>query len=140
VFVLIDDGKSAPSDYERFEELILAQRTKYKHGIGCLVVIPQRATPPTDEVRAAINRTLDQLQSGLKCCCWVVEQTGFQAAIARAILTSIRLFVRRSYPTNVCTNLSEAFAWMLPHLAGGVARQAETLEAAAYVSRTRTDA
>jgi serine/threonine protein kinase len=139
VFVVIDDGQSAPSDYRHFEELILAQKRKYLHGIGCLVVIPQRATPPSDEVRAAINRTLDKLQSGLRCCCWVVEGTGFQAAIARAVLTGFRLFSRRSYPTNVCTNVSEALAWMLSHLEGGDERLAEAREAAASISGERVD-
>jgi hypothetical protein len=118
LFVLIDNGKSRASDYVQFGALILEQRGRYKEGIGGLVIIPENATPPPDDVRQAINDALKALESGLLCFCWLVEGRGFQGAVARGVLTGIRLFGRYSYPTHVTTDLGAALDWLLPHLPG----------------------
>jgi hypothetical protein len=137
VFVLVDNGKARVNDYAHFGRLILEQKAKYKAGIGSLVIIPEGATPPPDEVRKAINRALNNLDDGLRCFCWIVEGSGFQAAVARGVLTGIRLFGRHRYPTQIETNLEEALAWILPHLDGGKKRLADVPAAAAFIRHER---
>ena len=41
------------------------------------------------------------------------------------MLTGLRVMTRHSYPTHVASSLQAAVAWILPHLAGGVARLAD---------------
>ncbi len=56
------------------------------------------------------------LAGKLRCFCWLVEESGFEGATVRAVLTGLRMFGRFSYPTHVSTKMEDALAWMLPHL------------------------
>jgi hypothetical protein len=133
MFVLVEDGKSRAGDYEHCGRLIAEQRQAYPTGVGGLVIIPEGATPPSDEARKAINAVLKSQEDGLLCFCWLVEGTGFPAAIARGILTGIRVFGRFSYPTQIANSLPDALEWMSPYLS---AVRAEGVETAASVIAT----
>ena len=137
ICVVVDDGSARVVDYADFGRLILEQKSKYPGGIGCLVIIPQQAKPPPDDVRKAINRALADIEDGLSCFCWVVESTGFSAAMARGVLTGIRILARHKYPIETKLDLKDALTWMLPHLEGGKQRIADVPEAVAYILQQR---
>jgi hypothetical protein len=122
LFVVVDDGKGTVSDYDVLRKMVVEQSSRHPGGLGCLAVITANAKPPSDEVRASLNKTLEVVP--LKCICWQVEGAGFQAAMVRAVLSGLRFFKRQSYPTHISTDLVEAVGWMLPHLeAGTVGRE-----------------
>jgi hypothetical protein len=120
IVVVIDDGTAQASTYEGLRTLVKEQAANYSKGLACLTIIPRHATPLPEDVRSALNAAL--ANAPLLCLCWLVEGSGFQGAMARALLTGVRLFGRLSFPTHVATHLDEAVVWMLPHLEGGKAR------------------
>lgn len=117
LFVVIDDGKGTASDYDVLRKMVVEQSSRNPGGLGCLAIITANAKPPSDEVRASLNKTLEVIP--LKCICWQVEGAGFQAAMVRAVLSGLRFFKRQTYPTHISTNLVEAVGWILPHLEAG---------------------
>ena len=137
VCVIVDDGTARAADYADFGKLILEQKSRFAKGIGCLVIIPEHSKPPPDEVRKAINCALADLESGLRCFCWIVESSGFHAAIARGVLTGIRILARHKYPIETKTNIEDALNWMLPQLEGGKQRLGDIPSAVSYVRQQR---
>jgi hypothetical protein len=135
ICVVIDDGGGKPSDYEMLRDLLARMGREYPAGLGCLTVIPPDAKPPSDEARKALNEGLEVVR--LRCICWLVEGTGFQGAMVRAVLTGLRFFVRAQYPRNIVTSLEEAIAWMLPHLEGGAKRVHRVEQAAEAICAQR---
>lgn len=139
MFVLVESEKSRAGDYAEFGTLIRKQRLLYPTGIGLLTIIPAGAAPPSDDARKAINGALKSLEGGLLCVCWLVEGAGFPAAVARGILTGIRVFGRFSYPTHIANDLEGALTWMAPFLAG-VRAEGAGAAASAIMSERAGDA
>jgi hypothetical protein len=137
IFVVVDDGGGKPSDYDILRDMILRQSAKHTQGLGCLTVIPPDARPPSDEARKALNGNLET--ANLRCICWLVEGSGFQGAMVRAVLTGLRFFVRCSYPRHIVTNLEEGVAWIIPHLENGAARMNRLPEAANAIRAQRAE-
>jgi hypothetical protein len=102
--------------------------------MGCLVIIPVDAKPPSEPVREAMKAALAVLR--LRCLCWLVEGAGFQAAMVRGVLTGLRLVANRSYATHVSRDLEEALTWILPHLEGG-SKRIEAVSRGAAIIRAR---
>jgi hypothetical protein len=118
IFAVVDNGRAQPDEYEGLQRLMKAQAARFSGGIGCLVIIPRNATPPTEEARKALNRVLESTPGSLRCLCWLVEGTGFQGAMVRAVLTGLRLVAGRAYATHVSTDIDEALGWLLTFLRG----------------------
>jgi hypothetical protein len=116
VFVLIDNGTARESDYAVIQRMLAEHGSRYATGVGCLVIIPVDAKPPSERVRKAMKAALAVVP--LRCLCWLVEGAGFQAAMVRGVLTGLSLVANRSYETHVSRDLGAALAWMLPHLEG----------------------
>jgi hypothetical protein len=135
VFVIVDDGTGRESDYALAQRMIAEHGSRYATGIGCLVIIPVDAKPPSEPVRKAMKAALEVVR--LRCLCWLVEGAGFQAAMARGVLTGLRLVANRSYETHVSASLEEAFAWMLPHLEGRTNRIEAVSRATAAIRVSR---
>jgi hypothetical protein len=135
IFVVIDDGGGKPSDYDMLRDLLARLGKEYPAGLGCLTVIPPDAKPPSEEARKALNANLEVAR--LRCICWLVEGSGFQGAMVRAVLTGLRFFVRAQYPRSIVTSLEEAMAWMFPHLEGGARRVSRMEQAVEAISRQR---
>jgi hypothetical protein len=135
VLVVIDDGGAKPSDYDMLRDLLARLGKEYPSGLGCLTVIPPDAKPPSEDARKALNANLEI--ANLRCICWLVEGSGFQGAMVRAVLTGLRFFVRAQYPRSIVTGLEEAILWMLPHLEGGAKRVHRVEEAVAAISAQR---
>jgi hypothetical protein len=129
IFVVVDDGKVPASQYASLNRRIVAQAAAYKDGVGAVVIIPENATPPPEDVRNAINDALKGLAGSLRSLCWVVEGTGFQGAMVRCVLNGIRMFSRNPYPTSITANLDDALAWTLPHLGKAPARASDLSQA-----------
>lgn len=137
IFVVVDNGKVPASEYSNLKQRIVDQASAFKDGVGGLVIIPQSATPPPEEVRKAINDALRGLADALRCFCWVVEGSGFQAAMVRGVLNGIRMFSRHPYPTFITSNLDEALAWILPQLGGNVLRTSDLNQARKQIKKER---
>jgi len=135
IFVVIDCGTGQPSDYDALRRMIIEQSSRYRAGLGCLVIIPADAKPPSEPVRNALNAALDS--APLRCLCWIVEGSGFQAAMVRAVITGLRFISHRPYPTYIAEDLEHALQWMLPYLAGGSDRMRRSREAAAAIRSDR---
>jgi hypothetical protein len=122
IFALVDQGRTEVADYPILERMVCEQAVKHPVGLACLVIIPSTATPPSDEVRRAINDVLTRLGPKLRCLCWLVEGSGFRAATVRAALAGLRILSRPPYPTLVSGDLRTALRWVMPHLQDGTAR------------------
>jgi len=140
VFALVDQGKTEVSDYPILERMVLEQAARYSGGLGCLVIIPSTASPPSEEVRRAINETLTRLAPKLRCLSWLVEGSGFRAATVRAALSGLRMLNRPPYPTLIASDMTEAVGWILPHLSDGKSREAEVPTAVEAILRARSSA
>lgn len=140
IVAIIDDGKQSAPAYEALARLAVALKTEHPRGYGVLIIIPKNARPPSDRARRAINDVLDAAAGGLKCICWVVEGKGFQAAMARAVLTGLRLLPRTSFETNVKSDLAEAVEWLLRCIRGpSVDLETEIMNACGYLCRHRPE-
>ena len=71
--VVVDNGRGRPHEYAALLGLATGQSRRYPGGIGCLVIIPGDATPPSDDARKALNHTLESVAGSLRCMCWLVE-------------------------------------------------------------------
>lgn len=139
IVAVIDNGRARAGDYTVLRNLVTAQAAKFPGGIGCLAVIPQNAVPPGDEARQALNSALHGATGSLRCMCWLVEGAGFQAAMVQAIVTGLRLFARRAYPTHVSTSMPEAVRWILSSLGDSELRGADAERACLDIQRSRMD-
>lgn len=118
IVAIVDDGRRSAPSYRGLGELADSLRRQYPRGYGLLIIIPQNARPPSDEARQSINEALARAAGGLKCVCWLVEGKGFQAAMARAVLTGLRFFPRASFETAVKSDLRGALEWILKCVRG----------------------
>lgn len=140
IVAIVDDGRHSAPAYEALSRLTEALKTEHPRGYGVLIIIPKNARPPSDQARRAINGAIEAAVGGLKCICWLVEGRGFQAAMARAVLTGLRFFPRGSFETNVKSDLPEAVEWILRRIRGpSVELETEVMNACGYLCRSRTD-
>jgi len=137
IFALVDQGNARPGDYPVLERLVLEQGKKHPGGLGGLVIIPSEANPPPEEVRRAISEVLMNVGPQLCCLCWLVEGAGFRAATVRAALIGLRVFSRRSYPTRVAGDMTEAIGWILKNLEHGKSRDSDLATAMDAIQRAR---
>lgn len=137
IFVVVDNGKVPASQYSNLRQRVIAQASGFKEGVGGLVIIPENATPPPEDVRNAINDALKGLADALRCFCWVVEGSGFQGAMVRGVLNGIRMFSRHPYPTSITANLDDGLAWVLPRLGAGALRTADLNQARLQIGLER---
>jgi hypothetical protein len=111
LFVIVDDGRVTINEYERLEPLVRVQAKGCPQGLGCLVIIPEKADPPTSAVRHHLEGMLGRLQ--IRSLAYLVEGSGFRAATARGALIGLGIFQRKRYPTKVFTTLVTALEWLL---------------------------
>jgi hypothetical protein len=138
VIVLSDDGRGVPEDYDELLAIAAELMARYPNGIGLLVLIPENAVPPSDKARAAMNRNLADAEKSLRGASWCIEGSGFQAAMARAVLTGIRFLTPSGYSRHVSSSMAESLTWLLHQLNPTGARAGEVDEAVEYI-RSRRD-
>jgi hypothetical protein len=133
VVLLCDDGRGTDSDYAPLLELGRDVASRFPNGFGVLIVIPPNAVPPSDAARDVINQILLELQQNIRCICWLIEGSGFQAAMARAVLTGMRFVSRTPYTRHVSIELQHAMMWMLKQLEAGTSRLNDVEPAVEFV-------
>ncbi len=139
IFAVVDNGRARPHEYAVLRSLITAQAARFPGGIGCLAIIPKNATPPSEHSREALNLGLLAAAESLRCMCWLVEGSGFQGAMVRAVLTGLRLVAERTYATHVSTNMDEALGWMMTHLPSSTRAATDVATARDAINRQRAD-
>ncbi len=135
IFVIVDNGDGHPSDYEALRRKFFEHGSRYEAGAGCLTIGPVDAKPPSQPVRKAMSAALEN--APLRCFCWLVEGSGFQGAMVRAVITGLRIVGRFPYPTHIAGDLEEAILWILPKLEGGAERIERAHEAVAAIRAQR---
>ena len=131
LFVIVDDGHVSIQEYERVEPLVLGQAKSCPKGLGCLVIIPDKANPPPAAVRHHLEGMLGRLP--IRALGYLVEGTGFKAATARAALIGLGIFQRTAYPSKVFTALDAALGWLLT----GATRQSDVRRATNEIAECR---
>jgi hypothetical protein len=111
LFVIIDDGHVSIREYERLEPMVRVQAKGCPNGLGCFVIIPEKAVPPPSTVRQHLEGMLSRLP--IRALAYLVEGTGFKAATVRAALIGLGIFQRKGYPSKVFTETDEALSWLL---------------------------
>jgi hypothetical protein len=103
-------------------------KRKYRgQKLGFLTVIePELEMHVTPDVRRALTAFLGSVDQDLAAAAVVYEAHGFQATIARSIVTAIGLAARASFAHRVFADMNGSLRWM----AGKVAPRDATLEAA----------
>ena len=105
---------AVPSEFFSYafrELLVRAQAKGCPDGLGCLVIIPDKADPPPSAVRKHLEGMLSRLP--IRSLGYLVEGTGFRAATARGALIGLGIFQRTRYPTKVFTALDTALEFVL---------------------------
>lgn len=140
IVTIIDDGRHSAPAYDALARLASSLKTEHPRGYGMLIIIPKNARPPSDHARRAINAALEAATGGLKCVCWLVEGKGFQAAMARAVLTGLQLLPRPRFETSVKSDMAEAVEWILRCIRGpSIDLETEVINACGSLCRRRPD-
>jgi hypothetical protein len=136
VLIVSDDGRSVPADYDELYDIGAELTETSPNGIGLLAIIPRNSTPPSSEVRSAMNRVLGRGPE-LRAACWCIESSGFEAAAVRAVLLGMRFFRSAPYPRHTAGNVPASLRWLLPLLDGGALRAQEVDGATNHIRRQR---
>jgi hypothetical protein len=135
IVVLCDDGRTRISEYAGLLSTAQEVQRKYPSGFGVLIVVPRNSVPPRDEARRAINDVMARVAEDIRCMCWLIEGSGFEAAMARAVLTGMRFVSHTPYARHVSLDLSHALTWMLSLLAHGKPRLGEVELASTFIAQ-----
>lgn len=133
IVVLCDDGRADAAAYAHLPNLAESVRRNFPYGIGVLIVIPRNAVPPTEDARRAINETLASVEQSIRCMCWLVEGSGFQGAMVRAVLTGMRFVSHTTYARHVSMDLEHALTWMCSQLERGSSALGKVELASTYI-------
>lgn len=101
-----------------------------------LCVIEPTSEPPPQALRQAASALLSELGPKLRCVAYVIEGSGFRAAMIRGVLSGIELVRRSSYPARYFATVAQAAAWVAVTTNSGSLQLAE----AAQQLRDRMDA
>jgi molybdopterin converting factor small subunit len=77
-----------------------------------LCVIEPTSEPPPQELREAATRLLNELAPKIRCVAFVIEGSGFRAAMIRGVLSSLELMRRSAYHVRYFASVAEATAWI----------------------------
>jgi hypothetical protein len=137
VVVVSDNGRAAISRYDAVSNVISKNALRYGK-VGILTIVPADASPPAEDVRSAMRAAMARVEDQIKCICWLVEATGFQGAMVRAVLTGLRALRKHPYPTHVTSEMGDALSWILRQLDGGPRRLAQVEASVTEIQTQRT--
>jgi hypothetical protein len=109
---------------------------RYPGEAGILCIIEPTSEPPPQELREAAASLLTRLGPQLRAVAFVVEGSGFRAAMIRGVLSGIELLRRSTYPTRYFADVGRAAAWVASETGGQSLLLADT----AHRLRERMDA
>lgn len=85
----------------------------YPGDASILCVIEPASEPPSQELRGKASRLLNELGPKIRCLSFVVEGTGFRAAMIRGVLSSLELLKRdKSFPTRYFGHAAHGATWI----------------------------
>lgn len=97
-------------------DLLDAEMRRYRREhpvpIGLLMVVAERAAPPSASVRAQMAHHMRRSQDEIRASALVYEGDGFRAAAIRAVVTGINLVTKTAYPHKIFGSVSSAADWM----------------------------
>lgn len=80
---------------------------------GIMCIIEPTSEPPSQELREAASKLLSELGPRIRCVAYVVEGSGFRAAMIRGVLSSIELLKRgKAFPSRYFATVGHAAAWI----------------------------
>lgn len=107
--------------------------SRYPGQASVLCIIEPASEPPSQELREAASQLLTDLGSKIRCIAYVVEGSGFRAAMIRGVLSSVELLRRgKQFPSRYFANVAHASAWL--SVETGM-RSADLVESSAYMRR-----
>jgi hypothetical protein len=112
VFFVLDSGGATPEDYAKGAEQVLAYWSARKRPLAAVIVLPRGRQAPAPEIRAAIAGLYRALEPCVIAIAYVVEDTGFQGAVTRGILTGILLVQRHPFQTSVFADMPSGLRWL----------------------------
>ncbi|WP_394839341.1 hypothetical protein LVJ94_20860 [Pendulispora rubella] len=83
-----------------------------------LAVLPPTAPAPSNAVRSVISNAFTRLGSQIHAVANAVEGDGFRAATMRAVVTSMALVIRPSYPVKTVATVEDAAEFLAAHSDG----------------------
>jgi len=86
--------------------------SRYPGDAVILCIFEPTSEPPPQALREAASTLLNQLAPKLRCVAYVIEGTGFRAAMIRGVLSSIELVRRSAYPARYFATVADASAWI----------------------------
>jgi hypothetical protein len=123
------------SRFQIQREAILHVTEQYPGEASILCIIEPTSEPPPQALREAASQLLASLAPQLRCVAFVIEGSGFRAAMIRGVLSGIERLLRNPYPTRYFANVGQAAAWI------GVQRGSQSMHLvdAAHRLRARLD-
>ncbi|HEX6244130.1 MAG TPA: hypothetical protein VFZ61_24610 [Polyangiales bacterium] len=109
---------------------------RYPGEASILCVIEPTSEPPPQALREAAAALLTKLGPQLRCVAFVIEGSGFRAAMIRGVLSGIEFLRRSTYPTRYFAEVGRAAAWVASETGG----QSMLLADAAHRLRDRLTA
>lgn len=83
-----------------------------------MCIVEVGAKPPNEELRAASAKMIESHGDRLTFVAAVIEGTGFQASVARSVMTAISLFIpRRKARVAYFSSAGAAASWAREHAA-----------------------
>jgi hypothetical protein len=103
----------------QLETVLETHAARNAPGIAFIQVIEDETPPLEISTRPAVARMLQRHTSKIRCAAFVVGGTGFGAAAARAVITSVLLMSKTNFPQVVFSNVITAANWVDRHLNAG---------------------
>lgn len=133
--VLLWRGAVDEASFARQREALQFVTQAYAGEASVLCIIEATSEPPSQEMRQRASRLLEELGASIRCIAYVIEGSGFRAAIIRGVLSSIEMLKRdKVFPSRYFGSVPEAAAW----LASADDQRVEIAEAATHL-RNRLD-
>ncbi|HEX9622654.1 MAG TPA: hypothetical protein VF989_21075 [Polyangiaceae bacterium] len=109
---------STAMDFDDVERLdaALEGHLFWRREVALIQVIEETAEASNASVRRGLARLLTRHAAKIPCSAFIVGGTGFHAAAARAIITSVALVSKARFPQVVLSNPMAAANWVDRHL------------------------
>lgn len=111
--VLLWRGAVTEARFQLQKEAMEHLTDAYPGEASILCVIEPASEPPNQELRHKASKLLTELGPKIRCVAFVVEGTGFRAAMIRGVLSSVELLKRdKSHATRYFGNVAHAATWI----------------------------
>ncbi|HEY6559193.1 MAG TPA: hypothetical protein VI072_18040 [Polyangiaceae bacterium] len=134
VIFTIEDAEPPLEYLDELRRIVLNLGEKSGKTLALLFLISSRCKPPSDAVRAQIERDRQALEPFVKAGAHVVFGEGFRAAAKRSVLSLLFATSRHSFPVKVFAEVDPALAWLVKSLGDAAPRPAITNELAPAVA------